>query len=671
VERRLLERYAPAFVITNASGEILYTSGRTGKYFEMRAGAPDNNVNTLARPGLRQEIRVAFHKVATGDAPLIVKNITVGTNGGRQTIDLIIEPVDRQGTPDATYMLVFRDVGGLIAEDGEEIGEMEDAQGANVKQLEAELRAARERLQTTTEELESSNEELRSANEELSSMNEELQSTNEELETSREELQSINEELQTVNAELSLRVDELSAANADIANLLESTRIATIFLDRDLKVRSFTPAAKGLYNLVESDLGRPISHLRPRFNEDSLQQDAEEVLRSLAPIERRVESIDGDERYSMRVLPYRTSADVIGGIVVTFVDITQILQAEGRIVELSRDLRDRVENLETLLDLVPIGILIAEDAQARSVRANRYAATLIGDALAPTGKQAGTLAAASQPLRLICKGKEVPSDEQPLALASRKGEAISGQEAQVLRGDGSRIDVLVSAAPLFDETGKARGAIAGIVDITRRKRDETHQIMLLHELQHRVKNILATVTALASRLLRTTTDMDIFRDAFLSRLQAMSRTHELLARGRWDGANMRDLGASALKPFAAGDNIHLEGPPLFLTPNEAATLGMVFHELASNAAKYGALTAEGGKIELSWNILEQPGPSSRSAEITWRERGGKPVARDVKKGFGTTFILRSVEYELGGTATLDFATGGLECKMKFPLQSRD
>jgi two-component system CheB/CheR fusion protein len=669
-ERRLLERYAPAYVITNASGEILYTSGRTGKYFEMAAGAPDNNVYTLARPGLRQEIRAAFHRVAASEQPSIQRNITIGTNGGRQMVDLIMEPVDRQGTPDATYMLVFRDVGSIVPEDASDVDTADDSGDANVKQLETELRATRERLQTTTEELESSNEELRSANEELSSMNEELQSANEELETSKEELQSINEELQTVNAELSLRVDELSAANADIANLLQSTQIATIFLDREFKVRSFTPAAKGLYSLVEGDLGRPISHLRPRFREDSLQNDAAEVLRKLTPIERRVESIEGEERYSMRVLPYRTSGDVIGGVVITFVDITQILQAEERIVQLSRDLRNRVESLEALLDLVPVGILIAEDPEARTVRVNRYAAGIIGgDGAAAPSQPIEALATATGPLRLVRDGREIPGEDQPLALASRTGEQISGQEARILQPNGSGIDVLVSASPLFDETGKVRGAIAGVIDITRRKRDEAHQIMLLHELQHRVKNILATVTALASRLLRNETSLDEFKDAFLSRLQAMSRTHELLAREKWDGADLRDLGMSALEPYASGDNIHIEGPPLLLKPNEAASLGMVFNELASNAAKYGALTAEGGRIELSWTLEESPDAGTQMVDIVWRERGGQPVSSEIKTGFGTTFITRSLQYEFGGKADLDFAAEGLECRLRFPMRS--
>jgi two-component system CheB/CheR fusion protein len=341
--------------------------------------------------------------------------------------------------------------------------------------------------------------------------------------------------------------------------------------------------------------------------------------------------------------------------------------AEERIVELSRDLRNRVESLETLLDLVPIGILIAEEQDAKVVRVNRYAATLIDGAADPNAKMPlQAQDAASRPMKLVRNGEEIAVEDHPLALAARTGEAISGREARILRPDGERVDVLVSASPLFDDAGKARGAIAGVVDITQRKKDEAHQEMLLHELQHRVKNILATVTALASRLLRTTTSLDIFRDAFLSRLQAMSRTHELLAREKWDGADMRALGASALEPYATGDNLQLEGPLLFLTPNSAATLGMVFHELASNAAKYGALTAEGGRVSLTWKLTPGSNTSAEDVEIVWRERGGKRVAKDVSQGFGTSFIVRSLEYELGGTAVLDFAPEGLQCVMRFP-----
>ncbi|HZT86687.1 MAG TPA: CheR family methyltransferase, partial [Stellaceae bacterium] len=290
-ERQLLDRYSPAYVIINPDGDVLYTSARTGKYLELPTGAPDTNIFVLARPGLRLDLRAAIHRAATRGEAVVQRNVSVGTNGGRLTVDLFVQPLRPAGGHDGPLMVIFQDLGVVEREtDAASAGRREEAHTAGIDQLEMELRITKERLQTTTEELESSNEELKSRNEELSSMNEELQSTNEELETSKEELQSINEELQTVNAELKARVDELSRANSDIANLLESTQIATLFLDRDLAITSFTPAAKELFHLVESDAGRPIAHVRPRFSDDTVEADAERVLRTLATVERQVES---------------------------------------------------------------------------------------------------------------------------------------------------------------------------------------------------------------------------------------------------------------------------------------------------------------------------------------------------------------------------------------------
>ncbi|MGH8429841.1 MAG: PAS domain-containing protein, partial [Solimonas sp.] len=355
-------------------------SGRTGKYLELAAGAPRMDIFSMARRGLRPDLRAGVHRAVSTGEVTIQKNVVIGTNGGRQTIDLVIHPIHPTGpVPDSLYMVIFQDVGGIRSTpDSETPKGAEELENADLRQLEMELRVTRERLQATTEELESSNEELKSGNEELSSMNEELQSANEELETSKEELQSINEELQTVNAELNARVEELSRANSDIANLLESTQIATVFLDRNLAVKSFTPAAKDVFRLVESDTGRPISHVRTRFDSDTVQADAERVMRTLSTIERQVENSHADARYMMRMMPYRTVDNVIAGVVITFIDVTRITAAEARINELTRELRLRIQSLETLLNLVPAGILIIEDNRSDQIRVNRYGAGLLG-----------------------------------------------------------------------------------------------------------------------------------------------------------------------------------------------------------------------------------------------------------------------------------------------------
>jgi two-component system CheB/CheR fusion protein len=659
-ERLLVERFAPAYVVVNAGGELMHSSGGTGKYLELAAGAPDHNVFSMARRGLRMDLRAALHKAASTGQVAIQNKITVGTNGGRQTISLAVQPLPSDGSSDPLYMLVFRDVGGIKPESEDEpVHTTDDVESANVSQLERELRETKERLQITTEELESSNEELKSSNEELSSINEELQSSNEELETSKEELQSINEELQTVNAELHIRVDELSRANNDMANLLESTQIATVFLDRDLCIKSFTPTARDLFRLVESDVGRPLAHVRPRFPADGLQTDMEQVLQRLGTIERQVAGTDSGRRYIMRVLPYRTVDNVIAGVVVTFVDVTQIARAEERIGVLSHDLRNRVESLETLLDLVPVGIFIAEDGGGAEIRANRRAVELAG--LRATGDK---LIPVPATLPLTLNGAKVDAADQPLFKAIRTGKAIPGYEAKILREDGSGIDVMMSANPLFDENGKVRGAIATLVDISSHKESERAQERLLHELQHRVKNILATITALVGRMIRSSSSMGEFAASFHERLHAMARTHEVLSSHNWGDADLEQLLRATFSPYNSTQrqNLILHGPPFHLDAATAAALGMVFFELASNAAKYGALSADTGHVEISWAVVK-PGRLS----IRWKEVGGPPVREPSRRNFGTTFIQQSLEYELGGSISLDFRPAGLECLLEIPL----
>jgi two-component system CheB/CheR fusion protein len=663
-ERQLLDRYAPAYVVINSDGELLHGSARTGKYLELAPGAPRMDIFSMARPGLRPDLRAGVHKaVSTGQAA-VQKNVTVGTNGGRQTIDLVVQPIRPGAAQDALYMVIFQDIGGIRpVSEIETIDSAEELENANLRQLEMELRATRERLQTTTEELESSNEELKSANEELSSMNEELQSANEELETSKEELQSINEELQTVNSELNARVEELSRANSDIANLLESTQIATVFLDRSLAVKSFTPAAKDVFRLVESDTGRPITHVRARFQSDTVQEDAERVMRTLSPIERQVESNYNDARYVMRMVPYRTVDNVIGGVVVTFVDVTRITAAETRISELTHDLRNRIQSLETLLNLLPVGILIIGDNRTDQVRVNRYGASLLGQ---NGGPETGGPRLLTGSLRLFQGERELGQAEQPLYRAARTGEAVSGFEGQIVRADGRRVDVLISATALFDDGGKVSGGIAAILDISERRAAEAHQQILLYELQHRVKNIITTIGALATRMMKGSPSLEDFSAAFLGRLRAMADTHELLSRGSWTGAGLRIMIEAALGPQVGRDNpaVNLVGPDLVLAPATAATLGLVLYELATNAMKYGSLSGARGRVDVTWHTEMSDG---EKLVLVWAESGGPVPNGPLKDGFGTSFVKRAVEYELAGAAELQLTAEGVRWRIVFPL----
>ncbi|MBN9559535.1 MAG: PAS domain-containing protein [Alphaproteobacteria bacterium] len=659
-ERYLVDRFTPAYVVVNQDGELLHSSGRTGKYLELPAGAPDTNLFNMARLGLKLDLRAALHRTISTRQPTVQRKVSIGTNGGALEIDLHVHPLRFDPHSEALYMIVFQDLGAILATETE-FTSTEDVGEASVRHLEAELHLTRERLQTTTEELESSNEELKSSNEELQSINEELQSANEELETSKEELQSINEELQTVNSELSSRVEELSRANNDMSNLLESTQIATVFLDRELLVKSFTPAAKDVFWLVESDAGRPIMHVRSRLEGDTLQADAERVLRTLTTIERPVTSAETGHRYMMRMLPYRTVDNVINGVVMTFTDITRISIAEARIEELTHDLRARIDELETILDLVPVGVVIVDGQRGETALVNTYGARLLGE------PEHSGLKTTSVGFQLTGEdGAELLPDRHPIERA-RRGESVLGWQGTLRSDLGGEVAVMMSASPLFAEDHSVRGAVAALVDITRHSQAEAQQQFLLSELQHRVKNILATVASLAMRMARGQGSIEDFREAFLSRLGAMGRTHDLLSSGVWSGASMRSLVLTALEPFAGnkGENILLDGPEIRIASNAASTLGMVFHELATNAAKYGALSGAGGRVEASWRVLSQEGDGQLA--LTWQEQGGPPLEAGDTAGFGINFITRSVEYELSGSARVELAPGGLRCLLTIPL----
>ena len=222
--------------------------------------------------------------------------------------------------------------------------------GNRIKELEHEVASTKEYLRTTIEELETSNEELKSTNEELQSANEELQSTNEELETSKEEQQSINEELITVNSEIQQKIDALSKANDDMNNLLAATQIGTVFLDTNLNIQRFTPQAKKIINLIDGDVGRPLRHIVHNLEYDHLVEDAQEALRTLSLKEVEIRATN-DTWYSMRVLPYRTTQNVIEGVVVTFVDISDRKHAEMELEETQRRYRGHWRAVCRCMDL--------------------------------------------------------------------------------------------------------------------------------------------------------------------------------------------------------------------------------------------------------------------------------------------------------------------------------
>ncbi|HXC90863.1 MAG TPA: PAS domain-containing protein [Stellaceae bacterium] len=330
-------------------------------------------------------------------------------------------------------------------------------------------------------------------------------------------MQSTNEELHIVNNELRHKIDELDRANSDLNNLFESTRIASIFLDRNLLIRGFTPTIVRIFNLIPGDRGRPLSDIVSRAAYPDLENDMSAVLGGREMIERPVRLAGGNGHYLARVLPYRHRNNVIDGIVLTFVDVTNIVAAEEQ------------------------------------------------------------------------------------------------------------------------------------------------QKVLTAELSHRVKNTLAVVASIAER---TLPQGDVKTD-LIGRFHALGHTHDLLADAGWTEARLRDVIRAELAPHLVGEGAEprMNGPPVMMKPQAALFMSLVMHELATNAAKYGALSVAGGRVDVAWRII---GGAPPWLELTWTEHGGPRIAGPMKRGFGTELIERGVRFELQGEAKIEVVDGSLQCKMIIP-----
>jgi two-component system, chemotaxis family, CheB/CheR fusion protein len=331
-DQLLLKHFSPSGVLVNENGDIIYISGHTGKYLEPAVGKANLNIFAMLREGLREEFPVAFRKALMKKETVVLHDIKVGTNGDSHTINVNIKWIDKPESLFGTVLIIFTDISETDIVILPDKKGKKGLTGKKLSELEKELQHTREEMQSTLEEMQTSQEELKSTNEELQSTNEELQSTNEELTTSKEEMQSLNEELQTVNAELQSKVDEFSRVNNDMKNLLNSTDIATLFLDKELNIRRYTNQATMIFKLIKSDIGRPFTDQVSDLIYPELADDAIEVLRTLVFIQKQIPTRDG-RWFFIRIMPYRTLDDRIEGLVITFINISDLKRTEIKLHE--------------------------------------------------------------------------------------------------------------------------------------------------------------------------------------------------------------------------------------------------------------------------------------------------------------------------------------------------
>jgi two-component system, chemotaxis family, CheB/CheR fusion protein len=367
-EQVLLQQFTPSSVLINEQGDILYITGSTGKYLEPATGKANMNIYAMARKGLANELPNAIRKAKKSYEPVILRNLKITANGLTSTVDITVQNIEKPDAIKGTIIVVFTD----IVTVPELVTLKTEKTESNLLQheIELELKHTKEELQSLNEEMQTSQEELKSSNEELQSSNEELQSTNEELTTSKEEMQSLNEEMQTVNVELQNKITDLVQANNDMKNLLNSTDIATLFLDKGLNIRRFTDQITKLFKIRSSDIGRPFTDIVSDLKYPEISNHSIEVLRTLVYKETNISTKD-NRWFCVRIMPYRTLDDHIDGLVITFIDITTAKQTE---VALSIS----ETHYRCLFESAKEGILILDAKTGKITDVNPFLINLLG-----------------------------------------------------------------------------------------------------------------------------------------------------------------------------------------------------------------------------------------------------------------------------------------------------
>jgi two-component system CheB/CheR fusion protein len=775
-ERMYLQRRAAPFATVNRQNEVLYVSEAMTALVRPAQGPTSTALDDYLASELRLPIHSALDEARETQADAEVRNVVVEVDGAPRLYDVGVSPFGQ----DSDLMLVS-----LTEVRQRDLDAVVKGGGRRNEAQEQELLLTRKRLTTLEREYESSEQDLRGANEELLSMNEELQSSNEELQTSREELQSINEELETINAELTENNRQLTRAYSDLKNLLESTDIATLFIDDADCVRLYTPELGRLFGVQDRDIGRPIHDLASKVDYPDLGADAARVRRTLRPVERELRIEATDETFQARLRPYRTVDDRLDGVVITFVDITARKRNERQLEENARVLGQQYAELETLYDTAPIGLNLL-DRDLRYLRINERLAEINGlpveahigkrqedllpDAHAAvvevqrqvfrTGKPAygleiraetpaepgrireflvdyypvfgGTevvaigscvreVTAEREMQRRIAEsearlsfalenhhlgawdvdlatgqvettalhnrifGFEEPVDaweaerttdfvleeDQPAVRAAYEEAIATGGHLvlnyRIRRLDGAIRWVEIQGRPVMDADGRPVRFAGTIEDVTERLEAERRKDILLAELEHRVKNILATVQAVARFTGRIARDKDEMVEGLVGRLAAISRTHDALTEGGWRARRLGELLQAEVSPYVdpAAERFDYRGDDVWLDPAMALSLGLAIHELTTNALKYGALSADRGKIEVTVT-----GVDGKLRRFDWVEVGGPRVRAPEREGFGMFLIEKVLATELNATIDVRYMAGGLRCSITLEAQER-
>lgn len=644
--RHALARHSPVWLVIDPQYEIVrFSGGEVGAYLEPSPGVASLNLFNILRKALRPAVRAAVQAAFATQEPVLQDDTPIRIDGKSRRIALIVEPIREEGGT-RLCVVAFRE----SPVKADRTQGSADGAASDFHAVEQELHMTRAQLQSTIDDLESANEELKSATEEYQAVNEELQSSNEELETSKEEMQSINEELQTINAEMVAKNDLLNHLNSDLKNFLDSTQIATIFLDHDMRVKAFTPGMTDIFPLRDADRGRPITEIVTLLAYREFEDDVRRVMRELSIVEREVRLDDAGMTFIMRIRPYRSVDNMIDGVVVTFMDISQRKNAE--VARRKSDDRYRV-----LFEAMDEGFCIIERVAGGPGDPIDFRYVAANPAFAI---QSGVEGVVGKTIR------EAFPEEPQEWFDIYDAVLQTGEPIRFERDLASQRRALELFAFRIEDATTHQVAVI-FSDITARKRAAERTALLLGELDHRVKNILNIVSAVVTQTLKTSPSPEAFAANIEGRVAAISRAHGLLTQaGGKDEASLRDLISTELAPYGrqrAG--LSIAGPDIALTPKAGLALAMAIHELASNAAKYGALSQATGRLHVEWRI--NGAPLGETLHLTWKESGGPTVQAPTHAGFGTTLIERSLSHEFDAAVDREFLPSGLRCTIDIPL----
>lgn len=645
MHRRAIEAMAPPSMLVDEAHRVIHLSENAGRFVMPSGGPLSGDVVDLVRPEIRFELRSALNRAFEQQVSTVSLPILVCFNGAPHRVHLLVKPTPENGLSEPRHAAVMFIEGEAV--DESLVALDQQASDETVRRLRQELELTQTRLRTVREESEAATEELRAANEELQSINEEYRSTSEELETSKEELQSINEELQTVNSELKLKLEAISRAHSDLQNLVAATDIGTLFLDSGLRIKRFTDRVTELFSITTTDEARPITDFAHQLEYQDLVKDVRGVLSSLSPVRREVRSRSG-RWYDMRVRPYRTVDDKIDGVVITFVDTTERRQVDEALRISEENLRQDQRLVELSRD--PIFIWDFDDG---ILFWNRGSEELYGYSRAE--------ALGNRKDQLL--HTEVPGSSFAELRAKLLAEGTWSGEVKHRTKDGRELSI--ETRIVLETMGGRRLALESTRDVTERRQWERRQQLLLGELAHRVRNTLAVVQAIAHQSLRTTTSTQEFVERLDGRLSALAAAHTLLVNSDWHGADLATLAQSQLEVYR-GDNparVRISGDPVTLPADLATPFGLILHELATNAAKHGALSRPTGGVSLNWTL--NSGKDRRLLKVVWSEQGGPQVQPPRTSGFGSVLIENGIP---SATVERQFNSDGLVCTIEVPLR---